>query len=83
MDLKQLWSYLEPVSLTMFVFGLASWLYVVAIQITHPQWLSGPLAHYPIPPFNCRVDDVGILSFAIAAMGFFVWRLAAQTRARR
>ena len=75
MDLEQLWSYLEPVSLTMFVFGLLGWFYTVGIQITHPEWLSAPLAHYGIPPFNCRVDDVGILSFAIAAFGFFVWHL--------
>ena len=75
MDLKQLWSCIRPVSLTMFVFGLLVWLYTVAIQIAHPQWLSATLTHYRIPPFNCRVDDVGILSFAIAAFGFFVWRL--------
>lgn len=80
MDLDQLWTYLEPVALTMFVFGLAAWLYVVGIQITHPEWLSAPLAHYGVIPFNWRVDDVGILSFAIAGFGFFVWRLQSKSR---
>ena len=59
----------------MFVFGLLTWLYVVAIQITYPEWLSAPLAHYGIPPFNWRVDDIGVLGFAMAAFGFFTWRL--------
>jgi hypothetical protein len=67
----------------MFVFGLLAWLYVVAVQITHPQWLPGPLAHYHIPPFNWRVDDIGLLSFAVAAFGFFVWRLERNPEPRR
>ena len=66
---------LETVGLTMFVFGLLTWFYVVAVQITHPEWLPLKLTHYRIAPFDWRVDDVGILGFAIAAFGFFIWRL--------
>jgi hypothetical protein len=71
---------LETVGLTMFVFGSLAWLYVVAVQITHPEWLPLTLTHYKIAPFDWRVDNVGILGFAIAAFGFFVCRLAKDTR---
>ena len=74
---------LEPVWLTMFIFGTLAWLYVVAVQITHPQWLLLTLTHYNLPPLNWRVDDVGILSFAIAAFGFFLWRLERGSEWRR
>ena len=75
MDLEQWWISIRTIGLTMFVFGLLAWLYAVAVQITHPSWLLGPLTHYEVLPFNWRVDDIGILSFAIAAFGFLAWRL--------
>jgi len=80
MDPKQRLTFFEPLALTMFVFGLLTWAYVVAIQITHPDWLSSPLAHYDVPPFNWRLDDVGMIAFAVAAFGFFTWRLACMER---
>ena len=62
MDAEE-WLYLlEPVWLTMFFFGTLGWVYVVAVQIAHPQWLLFSLTHYRLPPFNWQVDDVGILS---------------------
>jgi len=61
--------------LTMFVFGLLLWGYVVAIQITHPEWLVGPFSHHAFPPLNWRVDDLGILGFVAALLGFFMWIL--------
>jgi len=67
--------------LTMFVFGLLEWFYVVVVQVTHPEWLPATLTHYDVPPFNWRVDDVGIVSFAISAFGFFLWRLEAERKA--
>jgi hypothetical protein len=80
MDLEEWLEYLEPVWLTMFVFGTLTWLYVIAIQITHPGWLPAALTHYKVPPFDWHVDDVGILSFAIAAFAFFVWRVETGTK---
>jgi hypothetical protein len=62
-------------ALTIFVFSLLVWVYVVAIQITNPCWLSGPISHIPFPPFNWRLDEVGIIAFALSALGFFVWQL--------
>lgn len=75
MALEQHSPSLRDVALTLFVFGLLVWLYVVAIQITHPNWLSAPMARYGVPPFSWRVDDTGVIAFAVAAFGFFIWRL--------
>jgi hypothetical protein len=72
---KREFNALRPVALTMFVFGLLIWLYVVAVQLTNPNWLSGPFSHIEFPPFNWRLDEVGILAFAVAVFGFFVWRI--------
>jgi hypothetical protein len=68
-------SLLEPFALTLFVFGLLVWLYVVLIQVTHPEWLPETMSHIDLPPFNWRLDDVGLIAFAVSAFGFFVWRL--------
>jgi hypothetical protein len=65
----------------MFLFGLLEWLYVVVIQVTHPDWLAISLTHYDVAPLNWRVDDVGILSFAISIFGFFLWRLETERKA--
>jgi len=65
----------------MFVFGVLVWLYVIAIQITHPDWLPEEFSHLNFPPFNWRLDVVGMLAFAVAAVGFFLWQLE-KTRIR-
>jgi nitrate reductase NapE component len=59
----------------MFVFGFLVWLYVVVIQITHPEWLPGQFSHITFPPLDWRLDEVGIIAFAVSAFGFFVWQL--------
>jgi hypothetical protein len=59
----------------MFVFGLLVWVYVVAVQITHPEWLYEQFSHVEFPPFNWRLDEVGMIAFAVSAFGFFVWQL--------
>jgi uncharacterized protein with PQ loop repeat len=65
----------RPFALTMFVFGLLVWLYTVVIQLTHPDWLAGPFSHIQFSPFNWRLDEVGIIAFAVSAFGFFIWQL--------
>jgi hypothetical protein len=75
MRLEQYSPSLVDVALTLFVFGLLVWLYVVAIQITHPNWLGLPMTRYGVPPFAWRVDDTGVVAFAVAAFGFFIWRI--------
>jgi hypothetical protein len=74
---KPLRDYAEEIGLTMFVFGLLTWLYVVGFQYLYPDWVTGGalFSHIGFPPFNWRVDDVGILSFAVSAIGFLIWRI--------
>jgi hypothetical protein len=45
------------------------------IQVTHPEWLTDQFSHVAFPPFNWRLDEVGIIAFAVSAFGFFVWQL--------
>jgi nitrate reductase NapE component len=67
----------------MFVFGFLVWLYVVVIQITHPEWLSGQFSHVTVPLLDWRLDEVGIIAFAVSAFGFFVWQLEEENDSKR
>ena len=66
---------LRAVALTAFVFGLLIWVYVVVIQVTHPEWLAEPFSHVDLFPFNWRLDEVGMAAFAVAVAGFLVWQI--------
>jgi len=66
----------EAFGLTIFIFGLLVWGYVVVIQVTHPCWLTDTLSHHAFPLLNWRVDDVGMIGFAIAPLGFLMWYLS-------
>lgn len=65
----------RALSLTLSVFGLLVWLYVVAIQITHPNYLHTTLTHIEVFPLNLRVDLTGISAFVVSGFSFFVWQL--------
>jgi hypothetical protein len=67
----------RALALTTFVFSLLVWLYVILIQVTHPEWLPYQFSHLDYPPFNWRLDEVGMVAFGLAAIGFFVWRVNA------
>jgi hypothetical protein len=67
---------LKGIGLTIFIFGLLVWAYVVIVQVTHPEWLPATLSHHAFPPLNWRVDDLGIVGFAIAPIGFLTWYLS-------
>ena len=70
-------------SLTLFLFGLLTWMYVVSIQITHPRYLPAQLSHIQIFPFNARVDVVGIVGFIVSGVSFFVWQLSLTKDSRK
>jgi hypothetical protein len=74
---RPLRDYAEEVGLTLFVFGLLTWLYVIVFQLLYPGAVTGgaPFSHLTFPPFDWRLDDVGMFSFAVSAVGFFVWRI--------
>ena len=61
--------------MTAFLFGLLVWVYVVVIQVTHPEWLTAPFSHVNYFPFNWRLDEVGMTAFAVAAVGFLIWQI--------
>jgi hypothetical protein len=67
---------------TLFVFGLLTWLYVIVAQMVHPDWMSEPLSHINVFPFNLRVDLTGIVAFVVAAFAFFFLQLTPK-RMRR
>lgn len=66
---------LRAVASTAFLFGLLVWIYVVVVQLTHPQWVTDPFSHVNFFPFNWRVDEIGMTAFAVAAVGFLVWQI--------
>jgi len=63
---------LKSLSLTLFVFGLLGWVYIVMNSAVHPQTLSMPLTH--LLPFP-REDTAGIISFIVSLISFFVWNV--------
>ena len=78
MEFKALRDYAGEIGLTIFVFGLLTWGYVICAQFLHPDWITLPFSHLRFPPFNWRMDEVGILSFAAAAIGFLTWQIQAK-----
>ncbi len=71
---------LQAFFLTLFLFGLLVWVYVVTIQITHPIWLSKGFTHIDLFPLNVRVDVMGIVAFIVSAVSFFLWQLTCKTQ---
>jgi hypothetical protein len=59
---------------TLFLFSFVVWVYVIIVQLTYPDWLRAPCSHVPYPPFNWRLDEVGMLAFGLSAVGFFAWQ---------
>jgi hypothetical protein len=80
--MKRKQSVLRVTALTAFVFSLLVWVYVIVIQITHPEWVTEPLSHVHIFPFDWRLDEVGMAAFAVAAVGFFVWQIELNAKDR-
>lgn len=58
--------------LTLFVFGLLGWVYIVFNSEIHPITLSMPLTHLlPYP----REDTFGTASFCVSMISFFIWNV--------
>ncbi|MGH2363671.1 MAG: hypothetical protein ACRDGF_11145 [Chloroflexota bacterium] len=71
---------LEAVALTIFLFGLLGWGYIVLVALVHPQTLHLQLTHLlPWP----REDTFGEGAFAASFIAFFGWRLLRPDGGRR
>jgi hypothetical protein len=70
------WLLLNTVGITVFVFGLLLWGYSVTIQLTQPWLLTESLTHHAFPLLDWRIDDLGIIGFASAPLGFFTWMIS-------
>ena len=68
---------------TAFVFGLLTWVYVVIVQMAHPWWLSAPLTHIDVFPFNLRVDVTGMTAFVVSVLAFFFLQLTPKSKEKR
>jgi hypothetical protein len=58
----------------LFLFGFLAWLDGAVIQFTHPDWLPERVSHL----LNVRTDTFTIIMFFVSALGFLLWRLAAE-----
>ena len=63
---------IRAISLTLFVFGLLGWLYIVAVRLVQPETLTLQLTHFAPWP---REDTFGEISFAVSFISFFIWNL--------
>jgi hypothetical protein len=68
---------------TLFLFGLLTWVYVVILQMAHPEWLSEPLSHINVFPFNVRVDVTGMAAFVVSVLAFFFLQLTPKREGGR
>lgn len=59
----------------LFLFGLLSWIYGVLIQLIQPEYQYAILS--TLVPW-IHVNALAILGFAIAAIGFLIWRLTKE-----
>ena len=62
------------------VFSFLTWLYVVAVNFTHLEWLAMPLTHVNVFPLNLRTDTVGIVSFVVAGVSFFLLGVTVESK---
>lgn len=68
---------IRALSLSLFVFGLLGWLYIVLNSEFHMWTLSQPLTHFlPWP----REDTFGAVCFLVSFVSFFVWNLVKEQK---
>jgi len=63
---------IRALSLTLFVFGFAGWIYIALVALVHPQTLTMQLTHFASFP---REDTFGELCFLVSIISFFIFNL--------
>ncbi|MGA2626633.1 MAG: hypothetical protein ABSF63_06185 [Candidatus Bathyarchaeia archaeon] len=51
-------------------------------RVTHPRWVVAPFSHVHVFPFDWRLDEVGMVAFAVATAGFLVWQIELDAKNR-
>ncbi len=64
--------YIKALTLTLFVFGFAGWIYIAENAVFHPETLSWGLTHFSSFP---REDTFGAVCFAVSFVSFFIYNL--------
>jgi len=67
--------FIERTALTIFVFSLLGWLYVMGNAWFHPESLIWPLTHYASWP---REDNFAVFSVIVSFISFFIWNLTRE-----
>jgi len=62
--------FILALSLTIFVFGFAGWIYIAGNAVNHPETLSLPLTHFASFP---REDTFGAICFGLSFIAFFTY----------
>jgi hypothetical protein len=71
---------IKALSFSLFVFGLAGWIYIAESAWFHPITLSEPLTH--LLPFP-REDTFGTICFGTSFVAFLVWNLIRYTENKK
>jgi hypothetical protein len=69
MTRKHFW---QSLTLTLFVFGLLGWVYIVINSEVHPYTLGWRLTHFANWPHE---DTFGEMCFGVSFISFFIWNL--------
>ena len=64
--------FIRALTLTLFVFGFAGWVYIAAVALVHPRTLGLQLTHFYKYPHE---DTFGAICFAVSFVSFFVYNL--------
>jgi len=76
MNWRRFW---QSLTLTLFVFGFAGWVYIVINSEVHPWTLGMQLTHFWKYPHE---DTFGEMCFAVSFVSFFVYNLIKDERKR-
>lgn len=63
---------IKSLSLTLFIFGFAGWVYICLVALVHPETLTIQLTHFAKWP---REDTFGEVCYVVSFISFFVWNL--------
>lgn len=67
---------LRALALSLFVFGLAAWLYLVGTFWVAPSTITGQLTHFAGWP---RTDTFGEFGFVVSFLAFLAWNYLRET----